>query len=1319
LRGFRSVSLGAVPAGARGAAVSAIAVAGLFLATAAFADNPFTSTPLGTQNVLVILVEYPEPPVTPCPNSQEPCPPGIVNYFQQECGSPRHTPAEWQALLNSIATSYWQASSYNQTNFQFTVLSDPDTSDGWWPAPHSPQDYWRNSNGGNWSQDTNNPPSYAMVPDVTASVAQSICSNPILALAGVCQSLATFNRLLVIQNFNGAYISNSVNSFGAQTYGNDVAFEIPTGTSLGTLTMTATWANEDFTDNGVTAILHELGHQLGHLSHYGNCSNYFADFDPSIVTPPAASPDDCIGGGGGGSGSGTGWDIMGISYTLAQTSGYSKVSRGFIDPSTAINLPLPSAPFSKTVNLGPLENPPSAGHPNLIMLPVGGGPINLSTIPLGTESAIFATFSGYYVECRQNINGEAGNPSLGTGVGGLYDQGILITNVHEASATSAPGPAGYAPAYHVERASEGLPGDQLATATLQPGQSFSNPSLKLKIKFNGYGASSGSGQLCNVTVTVGPAKQTQIGNRPILFAGAAVLNGLSQAPDSGSIPLDLSLGQELVANDKGPSPIPVNPPWVGHNNIVTVRVHNGSMGPVHSVQVGLSANQPALISDPCMAVTSPAAPEMGGVLKSIDPLSSAVAAINWTPTMDGSTQLDATASGPVNKITSTSRFAFQFHHLSTLAAGMSTQLQIAASSECSAADTLFVDPAFLPAGWQISASPKVMTLKPGQTAMTNITVVPPSSAMAGDHAEIPIVVRDVMVMPTLQSSGIGSAFSPNHSPGQHFITVGALTILARVTGGPGTIGLMVPATVKPDATAAISGAIMPGDPNSPITVEYSSPQDQVTTHIVLTNSNGVYEDKLKLTELGSWTIKSRWAGDFGNDPVESLPATVLVTNHPPKATPTPTSAPTPTPRSPTPTPRSPTPTPLSSNSPIPPTPSASASPRPPTTAASGSATATPTAIPSSTASPATAPLGLVVADTSANRVLVFPPPLTSGQNAGVVLGQPGFSSQTAAAGASGMNEPVGAGLDSFANLWVADFKNNRLLGFAPPFANGMNAVTVIGQANFSTTASGTSSSTLNLPGPPSFDAAGDLWVGDWANNRVLEFVPQGLLEPQRQFSSGMSAQLVIGQSNLTSRGFPTVPSPNSLSEPSGLAFDSHGYLYVTDQGANRVLQFQPPFSNDMSASVVFGQPNFTSNGSGCTANELQLANDLPTGTIAIDPITGNLAVADRGGTRVVVFQPPFTSGMNASVVLGQPNLTTCVEPSSPSPNTFYPFGVAYDPSGNLYVVDQGYTRILVFPFPQTNNENATIVVGQPNFSSHGAGASQNTFVNVFGAFFHP
>lgn len=325
---------------------------------------------------------------------------------------------------------------------------------------------------------------------------------------------------------------------------------------------------------------------------------------------------------------------------------------------------------------------------------------------------------------------------------------------------------------------------------------------------------------------------------------------------------------------------------------------------------------------------------------------------------------------------------------------------------------------------------------------------------------------------------------------------------------------------------------------------------------------------------------------------------------------------------------------------------------------------------------------LLVSDSNNNRVVVYTSPFSNGENASTVLGQANMTAAVPALTAAGMSAPADAIEDSAGNVYVTDQLNNRLLQYKAPLSTGMNASVVIGQPDFVTATANTTQNGLSGPVGMALDASGNLWVADLGNNRVLEYKPP--------FASNMNASLVLGEPDFTSVNF--VTSSSGLVIPFFVAFDASGNLWVGDTGNNRVLEFKPPFVNGMGASLVIGQPDFVSSGSATTASTF----NFPTG-IAFDG-SGNLWVGDTSNNRVLEFSPAFATGMSANLVLGQANFTSST--SATTQNGFFnPFGIAFDSSGNLGVADFGNNRTLGFSPPFSTNQNAGLVLGQANFTS--------------------
>lgn len=329
---------------------------------------------------------------------------------------------------------------------------------------------------------------------------------------------------------------------------------------------------------------------------------------------------------------------------------------------------------------------------------------------------------------------------------------------------------------------------------------------------------------------------------------------------------------------------------------------------------------------------------------------------------------------------------------------------------------------------------------------------------------------------------------------------------------------------------------------------------------------------------------------------------------------------------------------------------------------------------------------------------------SNGQAATLVLGQSVFTKGSANQGGSvqsnTLSTPFGVTFDALGDLWVADYANNRVLEYASPlaFSNGEGASLVIGQAAFTTSAAPSPPTAASLHGPTAiaFDGSGNLWVVDSGNNRVLEY--------NKPFSNGEAASIVLGQSSFV------VGTPNtgglgasSLNNPHGIALDLSGNLWVSDFGNNRILEYLgPAFSTHQAASVVLGQPNFSSG----TANQ-GMAN--PSSNTLSGPwgITfdarGDLWAADSANNRVLEYVPSFSNNQASSLVLGQSSFTSGTSNAGglSASSLSLPAGVALDPAGNLWVLDANNNRALEYIPPLYNDEAASTVIGQATFTTNG------------------
>ncbi len=273
-------------------------------------------------------------------------------------------------------------------------------------------------------------------------------------------------------------------------------------------------------------------------------------------------------------------------------------------------------------------------------------------------------------------------------------------------------------------------------------------------------------------------------------------------------------------------------------------------------------------------------------------------------------------------------------------------------------------------------------------------------------------------------------------------------------------------------------------------------------------------------------------------------------------------------------------------------------------------------------------------------------------------------------------------------LYVLD-NGNRILRFdnASTKTNQPNADGIIGQTNYTSGSSGTSSTKFDMPQFIYIDGNGNLWVPDQGNNRVLKFSDVN----NKPTNGTAAADLVLGQAGFTTKA--TGTSTSSMSGPNGVCVMGTT-VWVSDTWNYRVLRFDNPSSNGVAANCVLG---ITSQ-SGPTQNKFQMPSDLE-----IDG-NGNLYVADYNRVLIFLNAAAKTDGADADNILGQSEWTT--NAAGGDANGFdvdWSEGLAIDnASRKLFVADRNHNRVLGF------TANSALPVELTNFTA----TSKNNVVEL-------
>lgn len=260
-----------------------------------------------------------------------------------------------------------------------------------------------------------------------------------------------------------------------------------------------------------------------------------------------------------------------------------------------------------------------------------------------------------------------------------------------------------------------------------------------------------------------------------------------------------------------------------------------------------------------------------------------------------------------------------------------------------------------------------------------------------------------------------------------------------------------------------------------------------------------------------------------------------------------------------------------------------------------------------------------------------------------------FSGDGGTALSASLNRNTAVHFDSVGNMYIADGANNRIRKINT--SGIISTVAGTGATGSSGDGGPATSARLNSPSDIAFDAAGNMYIADYLNNRIRKVDASGVITTY------------AGTGTVGSSGDGGLATVAKLFHPQSMVIDDSGRLYFCDEGNDRIRMI-----NSSGIITLYAGSGSSGLGDGGLATSASLFRP---GGIAINRF-GNIIFSDAQNHRIREINAAgiinTIAGTGVAGFSGDSGLATSAKINQSS-------SLCIDEIGNIYIADVNNRRI--------------------------------------------